>query len=261
MTMIKSIRRLAYLAAVGIAVLGLTSPARAQMSVIITDVSTGTSVTLDDHTSLTTGTGSVSYGSAAGITFGNYTIYDIGVTGNYDGNQDHIVNSGTAKEQSVTLNLTYNGGGSLSGGADQLTVQVTTANFASWTIPTGDPLSLKAQIGMSEIDSTNGTSTGSFVTYAGSLTSGVSTTTATAPTAYSSPASTSLTVSAPNPTPPFYLSSLLTIQTLNVNDVVNGSASTLVTGVPEPSTFGIALSGGLLMVAFGWRRNRRRNVE
>ena len=248
MTMLKHIRRLACLAAVAIAVLALAAPAQAQMTLTITDVNTGaTTGPLSD-----TGTGLVG-SSSIPTTLGNYTILPILASANYDGNTDHNINTGDANVLDTVLRVTQTG--TMNGTSDSLIIQVTTFGSASWSIPAGSPLLLSSTLAVSQLDGSNGTSTGSFATFSSSLISGP-TYVVTAPNAYSDVTTTNSGL-VTNSSRAFYLNNTLTLNTTGLNQVVNLSASTdVINPVPEPSTGIMALSGGLLMLAFGSRQRR-----
>jgi len=250
MTMLKHIRRLACLAAVAIAVLALAAPAQAQMTLTITDVNTGATTSpapLSD-----TGTGFVG-SSSIPTTLGNYTILPILASANYDGNTDHNINTGDANVLDTVLRVTQTG--TMNGTSDSLIIQVTTFGSASWSIPAGSPLLLSSTLAVSQLDGSNGTSTGSFATFSSSLISGP-TYVVTAPNAYSDVTTTNSGL-VTNSSRAFYLNNTLTLNTTGLNQVVNLSASTdVINPVPEPSTGIMALSGGLLMLAFGSRQRR-----
>jgi len=250
MTRAKHVRRLGGVAAVGITALAWASPAQADMTLTLTDVNTGATAVVDDF-----GTGDAFYGPPP-QTLGNYRINSISASANYDGNTDGNINTGDANILNTVLRVTQTG--TTGGSSDSLIITVTTSGTSSWSIPSGGLLILSSTNAVSRIDGSNGTATGSFSTFASTLTSGITSTTVTAPNAYGAVTTTNSGL-ASNPTPPFYLSNILTINTTGLNEVVNLSASTDVVAVPEPSTGIVALAGGLLMWAFG--RRRRRGVE
>jgi len=250
MTMIQHIRRLACVAAVAIAGLTLASPAQAQMTLTITDVDTGAKLVLNDS-----GTG---YISSTPQTLGNYSILSISTSANYDGNSDHIINTGDANVLNTVLRVTQTGTTDAPArtNSDSLTVQVTTYGSASWSIPTGNPVLLSSTLAVSELDGSNGNSSGSFATFASTLTSGATTTTVDAPNAYGKVTTTN-SGPAGNPTPPFYLNNLLAINTTAVPQVVNLSAVTDATALPEPSSFVMAGVVALGLMGYGLRRKAR----
>jgi hypothetical protein len=244
MTILKHIRRLACIATVGIIGLALSSPAQADMTLTVEDVNTGTTTTIHDG-----GTGDVAVNAAfpKSLTFGNYTISQVSASANYDGNTDLNANTGDANVLNTVLRVTQSG--STGGSSDTLIVTVTTSGSASWSIPTGSPLLLTST------DSVSLSSAGVTSQLSSSLVSGVNTTVVTAPPTAGNVTTTKSGL-AVNNAPPFYLNNQLTINTSS-GQVVNLSDSTqAINPAPEPSTGILALSGGFLMLAFGWRQRR-----
>lgn len=248
MTLLERTRRLACVAAVAMAGLALASPARADMTLKITDVNTGSTITIHDL-----GTGDAVFSSLPG-TFGNYRINSIDASANYDGNLLLNPNTGDANVLNTVLRITQTG--AVGGATDTLKIEVNTDTTAGWTIPSGNPLTLSSTLAVSRLDGSNGTATGSFATFSSTLNSFPASTTVTAPNAYSA-VTTVGTGDAPNPGPPFSLDNTLTITTTGVGQVVNLSASSDATFVPEPSTCFLALSGGLSLFAMERRRRRK----
>jgi hypothetical protein len=245
MSMIRQVQRLALImAALGIVAFAWAAPARADMVLEIVDVDAATTTTIHDL-----GTGDASFTGA----LTNYTISGVSTSANYDGNTNGNINVGEANILNVLLNVRQ-----ITGGTHTLQISVTTDAASSWTIPNGDPLQLKSTLAVSRLDGTNGSGTGSFAAFSSTLISGVDTTTAVAPTIFSTLASTEGIKSAPNSSPPFNLNNLLTVQTTGLNQLINLSATTsAINPVPEPSTFGLALSGGLIALAIRWGQKRR----
>jgi len=263
MTMLQQIRRLACVAAVGIAALGLASPAQASISLILEDLHNGVPIATTAPPSGTyvsaSNTGSV--GTPGAITLGNFTGVNVTIGVGPSGSSYLVTDT------NITLNNTA------TSGVDQLLILV---SITGQTSPTG-PVSLKSSVGGSSLSTYTGISPTPTATDTGYATFS-STLTPTGPSgpSFSSPSSGSLFSYGVAPgvaTPPTTDSSTTTgnasttynlTNTLSVFLGPGGQATitgtTLVTPVPvpEPSTLGMALSGGLLMFAVELGRRRRR---
>jgi hypothetical protein len=238
MTMLKFMRRLGCMTAIWIAALVLAWPAQADMILKITDANNPSdTVSIDDS-----GTGNAAHLFSS---LGNYTINFITVIANYDGNTFGHANLGDAYLQ-LAANVTQSG--TKNGTSDSLIVSITTSGSSSWSTPSGSPVLLSSTLAVSGF-----VGSGSSASFASTLSSGATSTTVTAPTAFSAVTTTN-SGNAPNPSPPFYLSDVLTINTNGKNHGVNlGAMTDAVSSVPEPSTGILTIAGALLMFALGWR--------
>lgn len=249
MTMLQHMRRLACVAAVGIAALAWASPARAQMTLTLTDVNTLATTSFTDS-----GTGDI-FSSPNPLVLGNYTITLISASANYDGNTAGNTNTGQGYIENVVLNVSQSG--STGGTNDSLIASVTTAGAASWSVPAGSPLLLTSGLAATRLDGFNGGPTGTFLTFSSTLNSGLASTTVNAPNQYSLVNGLPNSGSATNPTPPFYLNNTFTINTTGVGQIVNADATTTVTAiVPEPSSLAVAGIGALSLIGYGLRRRK-----
>jgi len=246
MTMLQHMRRLACVAAVGIAALAWASPARAQMTLTLTDVNTLATTSFTDS-----GTGDI-FSSPNPLVLGNYTITQIAASANYDGNTHLNANTGQGNIEDTVLRVTQTG--SSGGTSDSLIAQVTTAGSASWSVPAGSPLLLTSILAATRVDGSNGLPSGSFLTFSSTLLSGLASTTVTAPNLYGI-GQTINSGPATNPSPPFYLNNLFTLNTTGVGQVVNADLTTTVT-VPEPSSIAVAGIGALSLIGYGLRRRK-----
>jgi len=220
------------------------------MTLTLTDVNTLATTSFTDS-----GTGDI-FSSPNPLVLGNYTITQIAASANYDGNTHLNANTGQGNIEDTVLRVTQTG--SSGGTRDSLIAQVTTAGSASWSVPAGSPLLLTSILAATRVDGSNGLPSGSFLTFSSTLLSGLASTTVTAPNLYGI-GQTSNSGSATNPTPPFYLDNVFTINTTGVGQVVNADLTTTVT-VPEPSSIAVAGIGALSLIGYGLRRRKALGV-
>jgi len=253
-------------AAVGIAVLGLASPAQAQITVTISDLEStngggfalvGAPVVLTGPNNLTP------VGTAPGVNIGNFTGVTISVTPQLSGGK-YI----TFDSDITANNSKLNGGGNTF--VDQLSIVVSLAGVTFPPFPNGFvPLTTSLQ-GSSLSKYTGGAVpiSGTDSGYAlGSST--ISNQVPAAPTFSTATllgkgvdvgtaliASPSFDSVLGNASTTYLLTNSLLVF-LTQGGSANVNLTTTVT-VPEPSSMVMAFSGGLLMVAGGWVRRRNR---
>ena|SRR5271157_891933 len=262
MTMLKHIRRLACVAAVGIAVLALAAPARAELDVTFFDTLTSATMTISDYAPADSGIpGTISFTANPGDitlngTFGNFTIQTFTIEANYNAGPPPGPSSGSSAIPAPGTIPAYTTDATITATAstaDTLTVQVSVGN---WTIPPGNPVSFSNSQTASDM------SAGTTSVYGSTVGPDVNPTESTTLTGPVTPPATSGTGAGPllasNSTGAFSIGDNLALSYSAGGEVINVNATTTVVGVvPEPSTMNLALGGGLLMLAGGWVRRRR----
>jgi hypothetical protein len=273
MSLIRFVRRLACVAAVGLVIFGLTSPARAQYTVTIADYESlnggaftivGTPTTLTGLTdqSAVSFTGSVGNFSVSNISVSptlytsppptQYVVFDSNIT--------------TSDNKANSPGNTY---------VDELLITVTIPGLSS-PYPTG-PVTLSSAISSSSLTSSGGStgytgttptptnSNSGYGTFESTIspTGGTSFSTNTV-LAYGQGRSLGATYSAPdgtvqtsgNASSSYELTNNLAVFLTSGGSANIDGTTTLTAAVPEPSSTGLTLSGGLLMLAGAWARRR-----
>lgn len=259
------IRRPICAIAVAMAGLALASPVRAQgLVVTITDTNSSTGVvqTVEYEDNGTTGgAATLVTGNGAGLTstnvmsgdltftgtFGNYAAVNISVTANYDGSAYSVVFTPPPAE-ALSNQLGAVDENTNTTQTDTLKVVVSAGTFS---VPAGTPVNVSNSLSVSSAGTGGSTYNGSLSDSGGNTTNFPQLS-----VAGNKLGEVSNNLSATNNPGPFSLSTTLqTTTTYHDSLVVQGA--TKVDAVPEPSTFGLTLAGGLLMLSFRWARNKR----
>jgi len=246
MTVLKHIRRLACVAAVGIVGLALASPARAQLTVTLIDSVTSETITLTDTAQGTPGEVTFNGGFGTNGAGHDFNISTFTVTSNYNGSDPLFAPPGIAFAYATDATIT-----STATRADTLIVEVGSTPF---TAAASDSLVLNSS------ESSTAMSVGTSSQFSSSYTSSPVTETTTIVTLngkISPPtigSASSLTVSGSNPNGTFSIGNQLILSYKNGGETINVNGTTTVNPVPEPSSMMIAGIGALGLIAYGLRR-------
>jgi len=271
MSMFKPIRRLACVAAVGIAVLGWALPARADLEVTLLDTATSLSVTYSDTGSGTSNGLTYTAVSPGSFTltgsFGNFTNVALTFSANYNASNGQGTpppSSGTNASPppgsppsfaSDTTATAHDGSGTT---PDTLKISLSAGN---WTLPATSTVTMMSGESASVLRSGDDT-----IDYQSTITTlPVSTSTSSTKVTITGPSPPSQSANSPNvsvanPGTLFALSSVFDLNFGPGTDSISATASTVVTGVPEPSTLAIAGLGALGMIGYGLRRRKARGA-
>jgi hypothetical protein len=247
-------RRLAMVAAVGIAVLGLTAPAMADITLIVTDTNSVSGL-VATSTVVVPGNPPLNASFTPG-SFGNFSGFAVSVS--------TIPATGLTGALLTDVQVTGQDTGSAAGSVDTIVVTATGGNF---TAP-GPPSMVESTLTSSLLSGINGSTpaatasfTSSLIDNSGTFVNG--TTAALMITGngeleqegMTSGGATSASIVA-NWATSYQLTNTLTTS-FSLGQTGTLDATTQALGVPEPSTMGLTLCGGLLMLAGAWTRKSR----